>query len=119
MSHLEQDSTDIGWVRIKMGRIHHFLSQSRRLIHTPPFLNLITLWPNGHDPSQVPSAFLIIAGGGVLWIQLICCICSVAHRDLSAPTQSHLINILGDESVAALINNSWAWLIAILTFYSQ
>lgn len=57
--------------------------------------------------------------GGVLWIQLISCICTVAHRDLSAPMQSHLINISGDEFVAAPINNSWAQLIAILTFYNQ
>lgn len=41
-----------------------------------------------------------------LWIQLICCICSAAHWDLLALMQSHLINILGDESVTGLINHS-------------
>lgn len=44
---------------------YHSLSLSHRLICTLPFINVIALWPNGHNPSQVPSAFLIIAWVGV------------------------------------------------------
>lgn len=71
--------------------------------HAPPFIHLITPRRNGRSPSQVPSAVLIMPGGGLVEIRSSVVF---ARRDLSAPPPSHLINILGDESVTVLINNS-------------